>query len=203
MKRELDREFEDLLIAYTRQTAAGARREIEETIWARYGSEQAVLALDMSGFSLLSQRYGIIHYLSMIRRMQLTALPIVESHLGRAVKFEADNCFAVFPEPLHAVRAAVAMNLAFQASNLITTDELDIRIACGIDFGRILLLGDGDLFGNPVNRAAKLGEDVAACGEVLITRDAMDRIPSVAEIRGRPIELSIAGIPLPALAIDY
>jgi len=203
MAKEIDRKFEDLLIAYSRQTSPRAKRRIEVAIWKRYDSEQAVLVLDMSGFSLLSHRHGIVHYLSMIRRMQLTALPIIESHDGRAVKFDADNCFAVFPAPLHAVRAAVAMNLAFQASNIITADELDIRIACGIDFGRVLLLGDADLFGNAVNRAAKLGEDVAAGGEILITRDAMDRIPDAAAIRGHPVHASFAGMPVPALAIAY
>lgn len=203
MSKEINRKFEDLLIAYSRQTAATAKRRIEDVIWKRYGSEQAVLVLDMSGFSLLSQRHGIVHYLSMVRRMQLTALPIIESHAGRTVKFDADNCFAVFPAPLHAVRAAVAMNLAFQASNLFTADELDIRIACGIDFGRVLLLGDADLFGAAVNRAARIGEDVAGPGEVLITRDAMNCIPETAAIRGRPLEVSIAGMPMPAPVIEY
>ena len=147
MRRDIEQDFEDLLIAYSRQNTHGEKLQIEDTIWQRYGIDQAVLVLDMSGFSILCQRYGIVHYLSMIRRMQLTALPIVESHSGRVVKSEADNCYAVFAEPLHAVRSAISMNLAFQASNLITPDEMDIRIACGIDYGRILLIGNDDLFG--------------------------------------------------------
>jgi class 3 adenylate cyclase len=203
LRRALDRRFEELLIAYSRQTDAAAKQEIEANLWSAYGRELSVLLLDMSGFSLLSQQLGIVHYLSMIRRMELTALPVVESHGGRVVKFEADSCFAVFPEPLHAARAGVSLNLAFQASNIVTADEFDIRIGCGIDHGKVLLIGDDDLFGNPVNRAAKLGEDLAGTGEILITREAMDRIPAAAEIRGRPVELAVSGIALDALAIEY
>jgi class 3 adenylate cyclase len=203
MQAGIDKQFEQLLIAYSRQTDAAAKREIEAAIWQRFGAELSVLVLDMSGFSMLAQRHGIVHYLSMIRRMQLTALPIVESHQGRVVKFEADNCYAVFPDPAQAARAAIALNLAFAASNILTADETDIRIACGIDNGRVLLLGTDDLFGHAVNRASKLGEDVAESGEILITAEAMARIAPEAGINGRPMELAIAGIALAAFSIQY
>jgi class 3 adenylate cyclase len=203
MRLGVDSGFEDLLIAYNRADSAERKQSIEKQIWSQFGIEASVLVLDMSGFSLLSQRHGIIHYLSMIRRMQLTALPIVESHEGRVIKFEADNCFAVFTGPMQAARAAITLNHAFAASNLITVDELDIRVGCGIDHGRILLLNERDLFGHPVNRASKLGEDVAESGEVLITAEAFSQIPTAAQIRGKAIELTIAGIVMEAVALQY
>jgi len=203
MKAGIDKRFEDLLIAYSRQGESGPRQRIEMEIWQRFGAELSVLVVDMSGFSMLAQRHGIVHYLSMIRRMQLTALPIVESHQGRVVKFEADNCYAVFPEAAQAARAAIALNLAFTASNILTEDALDIRVACGIDHGRVLLLGDDDLYGHAVNRASKLGEDVAEAGEILITAEAMERIPPAAGIEGHAMELAISGIALAAFAIQY
>ena len=42
----------------------------------------------------------------------------------------------------------------------MTSEDLDIYISCGIDYGRILLVDDKDCFGDAVNRASKLGEDV-------------------------------------------
>ncbi len=203
MKAGIDKRFEELLIAYSRQAGSGPRQRIEAEIWQRYGAELSVLVVDMSGFSMLAQRHGIVHYLSMIRRMQLTALPIVESHQGRVVKFEADNCYAVFPDPAQAARAAIALNLAFTASNMLTEDELDIRVACGIDHGRVLLLGTDDLYGHAVNRASKLGEDIAEAGEILITAQAMESIPPATGIEGRVMELAISGIALAAFAIQY
>jgi len=36
--------------------------------------------------------------------MQNTALPVVEAHQGEVVKFEADNCYAMFDDVLSAVQ---------------------------------------------------------------------------------------------------
>ncbi|MBN1935216.1 MAG: adenylate/guanylate cyclase domain-containing protein [Anaerolineae bacterium] len=203
MEQDLVERFHDLLLEYSQQNDPTERQRIEDALWAEFGAEQAVFVLDMSGFSLLSRKYGVVQYLSMVRRMQLTAVPIIESHDGRVVKFEADNCFALFSEPLSAIRAGIALNLAFEAANILTPSELDIRIACGIDFGRILMIGEGDCFGDAVNRASKLGEDLAGSGEILATKEAMARIPKEANIRSRMLELSISGITLEASAIEY
>ncbi len=54
------------------------------------------------------------------------------------IKYEADNCFAVFPDPLSAVKAAIAMQHAFQPRSLLTSDDFDIHIACGIDYGKAI-----------------------------------------------------------------
>jgi len=119
------------------------------------------------------------------------------------LKYEADNCFAIFPDSLSAVNAAIAMQHAFAASNLLTADELDIHIACGIDFGKLLIIGHDDCFGDPVNRASKMGEDIAAAGEILITKEAMETIPAEAGIKSRELNISISGINIPAYAIEY
>jgi class 3 adenylate cyclase len=95
------------------------------------------------------------------------------------------------------------MQHAFTASNLLTSDDLDIHIACGIDYGRILVVGNEDCFGDPVNRASKMGEDIAAAGEVLVTKEAMDKIPTEANIKARELSISISGMETPAFAIEY
>jgi adenylate cyclase len=195
--------FQDLLLQYSQETNVEERRRLEDTLWKDYGTENTVLVLDMSGFSLLTRKYGIVHYLSMVRRMQLTVEPIVKSYEGRIIKFEADNCFAVLPDPLTAVRAAISMQHAFNATNLLTAEELDIHISVGIDYGKILIINNQDCFGDAVNRACKMGEDIGRAGDILITKEAMELIPMDAEIRGSPIELSIAGISMPAFSIEY
>jgi adenylate cyclase len=195
--------FQDLLLNFSQAEEMNERKKIEASLWSNYGAEFAVFVLDMSGFSMLTRKYGIVHYLSMVRRMQLTTEPIVKSYGGRMLKYEADNCFAVFPEPLAAVNAAIAMQHAFRAENLLTSDDLDIHIACGIDYGKLLIIGHEDCFGDPVNRASKMGEDVAAAGEILITKEAMEMIPTEAGILSREISISISGVNIPAYAIDY
>jgi len=195
--------FQEQLLKYSQAEDLELRKRIEAELWDDYGMESAVFVLDMSGFSLLTRKYGIVHYLSMVKRMQRTTEPIIKSFDGSVVKYEADNCFALFPTPLLAVNAAVAMQHAFQASNLMTSDDLDIYVSCGIDQGRILVVEDKDCFGDAVNRASKLGEDVASAGEVLITKEAMDKIPVEAQIKSKPMSLSISGINIQAFAVEY
>ena len=199
----IDSEFQNLLLSFSKADDKDERKDIENRIWQNYGKDQTVVVVDMSGFSLLSQRYGIVHYLSMVSRMQITAEPIIENFGGTVIKFEADNCFATFPEPLTAVRACISLNMAFDAANILTTEDLDIRIACGIDYGKILVINNNDFFGNAVNRASKLGEDTAEPGEILITQDAMQLIPQEAGIKHTETVIDISGIQFNASLISY
>jgi class 3 adenylate cyclase len=192
-----------MLLNFSQSELIEERHKIESSLWDEFGAEHAVFVLDMSGFSLLTRKYGIVHYLSMVRRMQLTTEPIVKSYGGFMIKYEADNCFAVFPEPLAAVHAAIAMQHAFRAENLLTSDDLDIHISCGIDYGKILVVGQEDCFGDPVNRASKMGEDLAVAGEILVTKEAMQMIPPGAGVRAREMNVSISGITIPAYLIEY
>src|SRR6266542_2016171 len=203
MSTSISENFQQQLLGYSQTEGLNERREIEEKLWTQYGAEYAVFVLDMSGFSMLTRKYGIVHYLSMVRRMQLTTEPIVKSYGGSMIKYEADNCFAIFPDPLSAVSAAIAMQHAFTAANLLTSDDLDIHIAVGIDYGKILIIGHKDCFGDPVNRASKMGEDLAAAGEILITKEGMEMIPPEAGIKAREMSVSISGIVIPAYAIEY
>jgi adenylate cyclase len=203
MTSKSSEKFQNLLLSFSQAEDLEIRKHIEAELWEEYGMERAVFILDMSGFSMLTRKYGIVHYLSMVRRMQLTTEPIVKSYGGSMIKYEADNCFALFPDPLSAVNAAVAMQHAFEASNLMTSDDLDIFISCGIDYGKILVINGEDCFGDAVNRASKLGEDVAAAKEVLITKEAMNAIPREAGIKAKEMTISVSGINITAYSIDY
>ena len=203
MDKTLEKKFQDKLLLFSQETNDAGRKKIEAELWNDYGTEQVVFVLDMSGFSLLTRKYGIIHYLSMVRRMQLTSEPIIKTYGGSLIKYDADNCFAVFPDTLSAVHAAIALQLAFDASNILTSDDFDVRIACGIDYGKILVIGNEDCFGDAVNRACKLGEDVAAAGEILVTQDAIKTITTELDFKLREVNISVSGLTIPAYAIGY
>jgi len=192
----MQRPFEDLLLNYARAPDTPTREAIEREAWDRFGTRRTIFVLDMSGFSLLSRLHGIVHYLSMVRRMQLATQPVVEALGGRVVKFDADNCFAEFPSPAQAVRAALDTNLACRSMNIVTPDEQDIAVSIGIDEGLVLAI-DGphgpDFLGSPVNRAHKLGEDIAGPGEILVTREAFDLVPADPAFRATPRTLQLAG----------
>ena len=87
--------------------------------------------------------------------------------------------------------------------NLITPPELDIRVSCGIDFGRFLLVKEGEFFGDVVNKASKLGEDISGPGEILVTEEALMQVADSSGIRSKVIHLTISGIELNVRQILY
>src|SRR5207253_11280484 len=80
---------------------------INAEIWETFGETHAVMVMDMSGFSRMTIKHGIIHFLAMIHRMNQIATPTVEEHDGAVIKFEADNVFAIFPNVELAVDACI------------------------------------------------------------------------------------------------
>lgn len=192
------RKLYDLIDQYDAATPEQAR-PIEAEIWQTYGLDRAILVLDMSGFSRMTRRFGIVHYLAMVRRMQKTTRPLVAAFQGEIVKYEADNLFAVFAEPGQAVRCAVAITERFESSNVWTPDERDIHVSIGLSWGRILHVPNQDFFGNAVNIASKLGEDLAGCSEVLVDDDLYRHLPAdMAGLQFEPLEFSIGGLALKA-----
>lgn len=139
------------------------RAALESMLWDTFGVNACVLALDMSGFSRTVRAEGIIGYLARIRRMQQISTPIVGSAGGDVVKYTADNLMAVFDRAAQAVAAAVEIRRACLAMN--EPLEVSIGLACG----RFLYVPQTDCFGDPVNVAFKLAEDIAGNGEILAT----------------------------------
>jgi adenylate cyclase len=171
-------------------------RQIDGEIHRRFCHTRAVFVLDMASFSLSVQRHGIIHHLAKIHRMREIAGHAVAVEGGAAVKFEADNCFATFPTTRAAVKAAMQVNAALQAANQTTSEDDAIHVSIGIGYGPILLACD-ELFGDEVNLASKLGEDIAQSGEVLLT-DRARRALRGRGFRFEQVEMSISGIHLRA-----
>ena len=201
---ESQRRFQSMLQRYSLGADAAAREPLETAIWKEYGTQRVVLAVDMSGFSRLTQKHGIVHYLALVLRMRETAKPIIEAHGGALVRFEADNAFAMFEDGLEAIRAAIELNNAFDRENIATAQELDIHIACGIDQGEILVVESYlEFWGNAVNRASKLGEDLAAPGEILIEREVADALPPARDFNIKPVRVAISGIEIDGYTVEY
>lgn len=196
----MDQRFQQLLSEYITHENPAGRSQVEAQLWREFGATKAVLVMDLSRFSILTQKYGIVYNLAMVCRMQTVSRPIIEQEGGEIVKYEADNCFAMFDDVSSAVRAAIAVNHAFAELNAHTDEKFDILVGTGIDYGEVLLIGGPDYFGMAVNRASKLGEDVASGGEILITKSAYDRL-APGSVQAEPFKLSISGLKLDALVI--
>jgi class 3 adenylate cyclase len=145
----------------------------------------------MCGFSRLSLRHGIVHFLAMIRRMQRLVAPAVVAAGGRVVKTDADNLFAVFPDVSPAVRAARRIGAILAAQNAVLPRDWDVHVGIGIGYGSLLMVGNGDLYGCELNLASKLGEDLAGPGDILLTPAARARAP---RLRTRPKKVRMSGV---------
>jgi class 3 adenylate cyclase len=169
--------------------------EIDAEIREVFGETHAIMVMDMSGFSRLTIKHGIIHFLAMIHRMNQIAMPTVEEHDGAIIKFEADNAFAIFPDVEQAVDACVDIIKRLEAANTMLPDVLDMHGKFGIGYGEALIVQDEDLFGAEVNLASKLGEDLASRNEILITEVAFSRVDATKRSY-EEIEMSISGLHL-------
>ncbi|HQR39340.1 MAG TPA: adenylate/guanylate cyclase domain-containing protein [Blastocatellia bacterium] len=188
------REYLRALLAERNQhpdRVADIDRLIEET----FRRKVAILVLDMSGFTRLTLKYGIIHYLAMIEQMDNAARPAVAQNAGIVIKQEADNIFAVFDSPAAAIEAARDILIAFSAVNTVVPDERDLYASFGIGYGDTLVVDDHDMFGSEVNAACKLGEDLADRYEILLTPAAHDAIPPNL-YTFEPRHFSISGVDL-------
>jgi class 3 adenylate cyclase len=174
--------------------------EIDARIKHVFGETLAVFVMDMAGFSRQTIRHGIIHFLAQIHRMHSVATPVIESHGGEVIKYEADNVFAVFPEVDAAVAAAVELDRSLELANTMLAEEYDMHGEFGIGYGDILLINNNDMYGSEVNLASKLGEDLAQRGEILLTEAAHARVERGAR-EYEPLQMSISGLQLMAYRV--
>ena len=172
------------------------RGRVEAEIWERFGVEQALLALDMSQFSLSVRRSGILPYLGLIRRMQALTAPIVADHGGIVVKYAADNMLAAFATVDAAAGAALDIN------RKIKDGGERFAVAMGVDYGRFLLIDGVECYGDTVNVACKLGEDVAESGEVLLTAAARARLDPSFPHALRDQVVSISGLEVHVFVVE-
>lgn len=170
------------------------RDAVIATIEAEFARDAAVLVLDTSGFTRTTRKHGIYAFLLMVHQMKRLARPTVERHGGKVVKEEADNLFCLFATSAEAVAAAHGVIAALNAVNPGLPEDLRLYASIGIAHGRVLDLAGEDLFGDAVNLACKLGEDIAQRGEILITEDAFADLGEGAA--GRSEQVSISGLPL-------
>lgn len=195
-------EFDNLIARFAEEPDPERAESIRRGIWKKYGTEGTVFISDMASFSSTSRKIGVCHFLKMIHRARQIIAPVIESNNGILLKCDADNCYAFFENADDAIRASFDVNSAlFDANDSFGIAE-QIYLSVGIDYGRVLLVGDIDFFGDPVNTASKLGEDLAIREEVLVTRRALEHstfeVPELAErMVARISEIEIQYIRLP------
>jgi adenylate cyclase len=171
------------------------RTDIDREIQDIFGQTQAVLVLDTCGFSRNTVNDGIIGALTVIQHMQSIVIPTVMTYCGTVVKLDADNVFAILPDPDFAVQAAAEI---FRRLNAV-----ELHVSIGVGYGDILIIEGSepyanDLYGTEVNLASKLGEDIAEADELLLTEMAFKKLYKADTSSWEPTEFKISGLTISA-----
>ncbi|MBU0620334.1 MAG: adenylate/guanylate cyclase domain-containing protein [Gammaproteobacteria bacterium] len=152
-----------------RLTPGADKAKIDARIWDLFGEEWAVMFTDLSGFSSGVASFGIIHFLQIIHESQRILIPSIDRHDGILLKMEGDSMLVIFRNVAKAVECALEMQQISADYSATHEPAEQIRLGVGLGFGRMLRIGDRDVFGAEVNAASKLGEDIARAGEILVT----------------------------------
>ncbi|MBK7720577.1 MAG: hypothetical protein IPJ36_19265 [Simplicispira sp.] len=117
-----DKAYLHSLLAQRNQDSSPSQKLTQHRgrLWAQ---PLAMLVLDMCGFSSTTSRLGVIHFLAMVHQMEQAAAPAIVGNGGVVIKQEADNLFAVFSDPLHALEAALDIGRALDAMNAVQPSD--------------------------------------------------------------------------------
>jgi len=116
----------------------------------------AILAADVAGYSRLmgADEEGTLAALKATRSELCD--PKVKEHRGRIVKTTGDGLLVEFASVVDAVRCAVEVQREMVARNAAVPAARRIEFRMGVNVGDIII-EDGDIFGDGVNIAARLG----------------------------------------------
>lgn len=168
-----------------RQAYPERAAEIDAAIETLFNQTLAMVVMDMVGFSRTTADQSIIASLAQIYRIRGLTVPLVEAHQGRILKLEADNVYAVFPTPAQALAATEAV--------LSRLNQENLHASIGIGYGEVLVVGERDVFGHEMNLASKLGEDLAADDDILLTAAALAALPQP-PTQVEPVSAVVSGL---------
>ena len=155
---------------------------IDRRVWDLFGEEWCIMTTDLMGFSRSVALFGIIHYLQTIYESERLLVPIIEQYDGIMLKMEGDSFLVIFRNVQKALFAAVGMQRALKIYNEARTPEEQVLLGMGLGYGRVLRIGDQDVFGLEVNAAYVLGEDIAGAYEILVSAAVRSAAKGMEEI---------------------
>lgn len=175
--------------------------EITQRIEEIFQQERTIMVLDMSGFTRATQQGNIISFLLSINQMQRLVVPVVKENDGLLVRAEHDNLTCLFDRVEDAILASREVTERLGSANVILPSDKELYCSIGIGYGSILNVANEAIYGNEVNLASKLGEDIGNLGDVLLTPDARARVADDS-FGFEERKVSISGLELSYFALE-
>lgn len=160
------------------------RGEIDESDFRdKYSRERAILSIDMTGLTVSTVKLGELQSLTRILDTQRVAIPVMQDYGAELVRCFADDIVALFMEPDSAIDAALEIHRRVQLFNASPLASEHPALCCaGVGYGRVFAIGPNLAQGDEMNRASKLGEDIARGNETLVTERAHDAVAAREDI---------------------
>ena len=92
----------------------------------------------------------------------------IEASQGRVIDMAGDSVLAVFETAIGAVSAALAVQHDLGASSSPVAEDRRMRFRIGVHLGDVIEKGDGTIYGDGVNIAARL-EGLADPGGIMVS----------------------------------
>ncbi len=119
--------------------------------------------------------------------------PLCDKHGAIAHWAEADNVYAIFKNARDSLRCAMEIQTVVGEQNATRHETSRLPVCIGLGAGRMLRIGGENVYGDEMNLASKLGEDIAAPDEILITPSVLGEVGDCApEVERR--EQRISGV---------
>lgn len=143
--------------------------------------ELIMLQSDLSGFTRLTKKYGILHFLTLILDCRTIFNRHLEKCTGALLKYDGDNIICKFESTDAAIQFTLRIAQDFEKYNEGKEKDYQIRAKIGIAKGLVLVSDDLDIAGDAWEECCELGEELGKVGEVLVTeaiKSDLKRIPS-------------------------
>ncbi|HNZ26298.1 MAG TPA: adenylate/guanylate cyclase domain-containing protein [Spirochaetota bacterium] len=164
------------------------KSKIDSRIWDLFGEDWAVMFTDLSGFSRGVAEFGIIHFLQIIYESERLFVPLIEENDGILLKIEGDSMMVIFRNVEKAIECSISMQRILVDYNKDKTDTEKILLCVGLGFGKVLRIGDQDVYGAEVNASSKLGEDIAKAWQILVTDSVKKAAKNIKDIEFEKID---------------
>jgi adenylate cyclase len=170
----------------------------------RFGETCACLVLDSTGFTRTTKLLGSAFYLSIISRLREVCSETVKHCHAISSRAWADNYYAEFKSVDDAVAAAFDLHRYFDEHPISMINEQDIFGVCiGIGYGRVLRSEREGVYGDEMNCASKLGEDVAERGQTMLTEAAFQALTNPESFQVSKSTLTISGVQMLIYSLQF
>lgn len=185
-----------------RARAGSDKAAIDRRIWDLYGETWAIMFTDLAGFSRQVAEFGVCHFLQVIAESFRVQIPLIERHDGVLLKVEGDSMMVLFRKPESALQCAIAMQHNNRDYNQDRADTEKLVMSIGLGYGPVLRFGDQDVYGQEVNVACKLGEDLGKHWDIQMSDSFRNAVAAAPGLKCKPAPETPSGTPQ-AWLVEY